>query len=126
MHSQSYKCNICGMVFVNSKELAKHQIDVHINELFQCQACNKVFDDSQQFEKHAIEVHGGSSSNHYSSKSNENIENIEDKNKGVVVSDNDDTEESKLLRQTNEEEKTRKRTRGPYRKSSRHLDILLL
>jgi uncharacterized C2H2 Zn-finger protein len=99
--------------------------DVHINELFQCQACNKVFDYSQGFEKHAIEVHG--CSNHYSSKSNKNIENIGDNNnnnKGVVVSDNDDIEESKLLRQTNEEEKARKRTRGQYRKSSRHLVII--
>jgi hypothetical protein len=33
--------------------------------------------------------------------------------------DNDNTE-SRLLRQTNEEEKARKRTRGPYRKSSAH------
>jgi hypothetical protein len=35
--------------------------------------------------------------------------------------DDDNTVESKLIRQTNEEEKSRKRTRGPYRKSSRSI-----
>jgi hypothetical protein len=35
--------------------------------------------------------------------------------------DDDNTIEYKLLRQTNEEEKARKRTRGPYRKSSRSI-----
>jgi hypothetical protein len=33
--------------------------------------------------------------------------------------DDSDNIESKLLRQTSEEKKARKRTRGPYRKSSR-------
>ncbi|MFL6356299.1 MAG: hypothetical protein ACJ71C_07060 [Nitrososphaeraceae archaeon] len=38
------------------------------------------------------------------------------------VSDKDkDDIESKLLRQTKEEEKARRRTRGPYRKSSRSI-----
>ena len=88
MQSQPYKCNICGMIFVNSKELAKHKIDVHINKSFQCQSCNKVFGNSQEFEKHAIEVHGSSS--HYPSKSNSDndINNIQvnnNNNKEVVV-----------------------------------------
>jgi uncharacterized C2H2 Zn-finger protein len=128
MQSQPYKCNICGMIFVNSKELAKHQIDVHINELFQCQSCNKVFGNSQEFEKHAIEVHGSGDS-HYPSKSNSdgdsmgNIQYNNDNKKEVVVADNDSIE-SKLLRQTNGEEKARKRNRGPYRKSSKHFVIM--
>jgi hypothetical protein len=116
------------MIFVNSKELAKHQIDVHINELFQCQSCNKVFGNSQEFEKHAIEVHGSGGS-HYPSKSNSdgdsmgNIQYNNDNKKEVVVADNDSIE-SKLLRQTNGEEKARKRSRGPYRKSSKHFVIM--
>jgi hypothetical protein len=35
--------------------------------------------------------------------------------------DDDNNTESKLLRQTNDDEKARKRTRGPYRKSSRSI-----
>jgi hypothetical protein len=35
--------------------------------------------------------------------------------------DDDNNIEYKLLRQTNEEEKARKRTRGPYRNSSRSI-----
>jgi hypothetical protein len=50
--------------------------------------------------------------------------NNNDNKEKTELSDKDDdnkTIESKLLRQTNEEEKARKRTRGPYRKSSRSL-----
>jgi hypothetical protein len=47
---------------------------------------------------------------------NDNKEKIELSDK-----DDDNTVESKLIRQTNEEEKSRKRTRGPYRKSSRSI-----
>ena len=54
---QPYKCNICGVILVNSEELEKHQIVVHIDKMFQCQSCNKVFDNKQEFERHAIEVH---------------------------------------------------------------------
>ena len=60
MDSQSYKCNMCGMIFVNSKELASHQINVHVNKMFQCQSCNRIFDNNQEFEKHATKVHGNS------------------------------------------------------------------
>jgi hypothetical protein len=48
---------------------------------------------------------------------NDNKEKIELSDKD----DDDNTVESKLIRQTNEEEKSRKRTRGPYRKSSRSI-----
>jgi hypothetical protein len=50
--------------------------------------------------------------------------NNNDNKEKTELSDKDDdnkTIESKLLRQTNEEEKARKRTRGPYRKSSRSI-----
>ncbi|MFL6347574.1 MAG: hypothetical protein ACJ72X_04695 [Nitrososphaeraceae archaeon] len=44
------------------------------------------------------------------------------KEKTYVSYENDDNDvESKLLKQTNEEEKARRRTRGPYRKSSRSI-----
>jgi uncharacterized C2H2 Zn-finger protein len=50
--SEEYKCDICGMVFVNDTELARHQKFVDENKMFQCQACNKFFDKKQEFEKH--------------------------------------------------------------------------
>ena len=58
MQSEPYRCDICGMAFVNSEELTKHKIVVHIDEMYQCQSCNKFFANKQQLEKHAIEVHG--------------------------------------------------------------------
>ena len=51
---------MCGMIFVNAKELASHQINVHVNKMFQCQSCNRIFDNNQEFEKHATKVHGNS------------------------------------------------------------------
>jgi uncharacterized C2H2 Zn-finger protein len=54
--SKSYKCNECGMVFVNALELSKHEINVHVDNMYQCQSCNKIFKDSKEFNKH-IETH---------------------------------------------------------------------
>ena len=50
------------MIIVNSKEYAKHQVDVHINKKLQCQSCNKIFDNSEEFEKHATNVHSDNTS----------------------------------------------------------------
>src|SRR5215208_1658949 len=58
--SQSYKCDICGMVLVNYKEFLKHKVVVHIDKMFQCQSCNKVFGTKVKLEKHAADVHGSS------------------------------------------------------------------
>lgn len=44
----------------------------------------------------------------------------DDDNEEKTNDDNSNDIESKLLRQTNKEEKAHKRTRGPYRKSSMH------
>jgi uncharacterized C2H2 Zn-finger protein len=52
------------MIFVNSKELSKHQMIVHMDKMFQCQSCNKVFNNRKEFEKHAIDIHGLSQSNY--------------------------------------------------------------
>ena len=52
MHSESYKCNDCGMVFVNAIEIAKHEISVHVDNLYQCQSCNKIFKSNNEFNKH--------------------------------------------------------------------------
>jgi uncharacterized C2H2 Zn-finger protein len=117
------ECDICGMVFINEKELAKHRALVHSidndQKMFQCQSCSKFFDSKEDFAKHAIEVHN--------EKFNYNIEkncdrryngkritiaNIKDKEQG-----NNNTE-NRLLKRVNSEEKARKRTIGPYRKSS--------
>jgi uncharacterized C2H2 Zn-finger protein len=123
MQSDAYKCDICSMVFVNSEELAKHKQVVHIKKMYQCQSCNKFFTNKQEFEKHEIEVHGENQynsdrhyySNTYSSKTTRRrpykpttkINEVEEE-KG----------ESALLNKTNKEKKARRRTRGPYRKSS--------
>ena|SRR5918995_7132321 len=103
------ECDICGMVFVNEKELAKHRALVHPidndQKMFQCQSCSKFFDSKEDFAKHAIEAHN--------EKFNYNIgKTVTDKEQG-----NNNTE-NRLLKRVNSEEKARKRTRGPYRKSS--------
>ena len=67
MKSEPYSCNICGMIFVNKEELAKHRALVHATnkdeKLFQCQSCNKFFDSREKFKKHTFELHSGRS--HY-------------------------------------------------------------
>jgi uncharacterized C2H2 Zn-finger protein len=104
--SNRYKCNICDIIFINSKELIKHQMIVHVSKMFQCQSCNKVFDNKKEFEKHATEIHKNKPSNgNISSRKQVRIEKIDDM-------------ESMLLKRITEQEKARKRTRGPYRKSS--------
>ena len=46
------------MVFINSSELAKHQMAVHEEKMFQCQSCNEVLANEQEFRRHTIGVHG--------------------------------------------------------------------
>jgi uncharacterized C2H2 Zn-finger protein len=59
MKPEPYTCDICGMVFVNEKELSKHSELVHATsndqKMFQCQSCSKFFDSKEDFEKHAIQ-----------------------------------------------------------------------
>ena len=106
MYTATYRCNICGMVLVNEEELTKHQIIVHIGKMPQCQSCNKVFDDKQKFKEHSAEIHGSrSQSDSNFAKKHRYEEKVDDMR-------------SMLLKRNMEEEKVRKRTRGPYRKSS--------
>ena len=106
MYAATYRCNICGMIFVNEEELTKHQIIVHIDKMLQCQSCGKVFDNKQKFEKHSAKVHGGKSqSDSNFAKKHRYEEKVDDV-------------QSMLLKRNMGEEKARKRTRGPYRKSS--------
>jgi uncharacterized C2H2 Zn-finger protein len=106
MYAATYRCNICGMIFVNEEELTKHQIIVHIDKMLQCQSCGKVFDNKQGFEKHSAKVHGSKSqSDSNFAKKHRYEEKVDDV-------------QSMLLKRNMEEEKARKRTRGPYRKSS--------
>jgi hypothetical protein len=70
---------------------------VQINELFRCRLCKKTFDTKAKLENHTIKVH-------YK---------FED---SFTASDNNNAEYM-LLERAAEEEKARKRTRGPYRKS---------
>lgn len=107
MYSATHRCNICGMVLVNEEELTKHQIIVHIDRMLQCQSCSKVFDNKQMFEKHIAELHG--------SKFSHSDSNFANKHR---IEEKVDDMQSMLLKRNMEEEKARKRTRGPYRKSS--------
>lgn len=106
MYTAAYRCEICGMVLVNEEELTKHQIIVHIDRMLQCQSCSKVFDNKQEFEKHSVDVHGSKS------QSDSNFA------KKYTIEEKGDDMQSMLLKRKIEEEKARKRTRGPYRKSS--------
>jgi uncharacterized C2H2 Zn-finger protein len=58
MKSGRCSCNICGMVFINEKELAKHSSLVHAanndEKMFQCQSCSKFFDSKEEYENHII------------------------------------------------------------------------
>jgi len=113
------ECEICGMIFINKKELAKHRELVHPTnndeKMFQCQSCSMFFDNKEEFVKHALETH--------SEKSNFNIaktvtEDIMKKRRAIENKEQDNNTENKLLKRANLEEQARKRTRGPYRKSS--------
>ncbi|MGH9983196.1 MAG: C2H2-type zinc finger protein [Nitrososphaeraceae archaeon] len=66
--------------------------------MFQCRLCKKTFDTKTKFENHAIKVHG--------------------KLQFTFTASDNNNAESILLERAAKEEKARKRTRGPYRKSS--------
>jgi uncharacterized C2H2 Zn-finger protein len=114
------ECEICGMIFINKRELAKHNELVHpINndeKMFQCQSCSMFFDSKEEFARHALETH--------SEKSNFNIaktvtEDIMKKGRAIADKEQDNNNtENWLLKQANSEEQAHKSTRGPYRKSS--------
>ena len=66
MKSEPCPCNICGMSFVNTEELAKHIALVHTvnsDKMFQCQSCNMFFSNKGDFEDHADKLHSGTESN---------------------------------------------------------------
>jgi uncharacterized C2H2 Zn-finger protein len=111
-----YKCNICGMVLVSSKELSKHQIAVHIDKMFQCQSCNKIFGTKNKFENHVAEIHDNSQNAPVIPASYDNSESSRTTDLSVAQNVDNDME-SILYRKAAQEKKARKRTRGPYRKS---------
>ena len=92
-----HKCSVCGMVFVNSGELAEHSATVHRDTMLQCQSCGRFFGSRQELDAHAAEFHA--TSRNFSKQTP------------------DEEKETSLLRKTDKEEKARRRTRGPYRKS---------
>src|ERR671923_2056582 len=102
--SQSYKCDICGMVLVNYKEFLKHKVIVHIDKMFKCQSCNKVFGTKIKLERHAADVHRSSQ---YTTTSNYNNNN--DSNNSIreqLVADKSDYKaEYMLLKRAAEEKK---------------------
>ena len=115
--SQSYKCDICGMVLVNYKEFLKHKVAVHIDKMFQCQSCNKVFGTKVKLGKHAAKVHDSSQYTTTKTANYNNNDNNNSTREQLVADKSDYKTEYMLLERAAEEEKARKRTRGPYRKS---------
>jgi hypothetical protein len=114
---KSYKCSICGIVSINSKELLKHQIAAHVDRMVQCQSCNKIFDTKDKFENHAAEIHGTSQ---ITTIVPTNYDDSESSSRNIdqsIAQDIDNDIESNLFKKTIREKKARKRTRGPYRKS---------
>jgi uncharacterized C2H2 Zn-finger protein len=92
-----HKCSVCGMVFVNSGELAEHSATVHRDTMLQCQSCGRFFGSRQELDAHAAEFHAAS--------------------RNFSKQTPDEEKETSLLRKADKEEKARRRTRGPYRKS---------
>ncbi|MGI0037489.1 MAG: hypothetical protein ACRD99_03945 [Nitrososphaera sp.] len=90
----------------NSEELTGHRIAVHKDKMIRCKSCARFFENRQEFEKHSIEVHGSASQSGFDSGVKQKYE------------EKADDTESILLKRTMEEDKARKRTRGPYRKSA--------
>ena len=105
MHSE-YLCDICGMALTDSEELGSHRRAVHTDKMIQCQSCAEFFEGKLDFEKHSIDVHGSASQSSSNLGAKQRFE------------ERVDDTESMLLKRTMGEEKARKRTRGPYRKSA--------
>jgi ribosome-binding protein aMBF1 (putative translation factor) len=112
-----YKCNICGLVLVNPKELLKHKIVLHGDRIYQCQSCNKIFDTKYKFENHLAEIHDTSQNTTAISAGYENSESSSRTMDQSVEQDVDNNMESVFFRKAAQEKKARKRIRGPYRKS---------
>lgn len=112
-----YKCNICGLVFVNLNELLKHKIVLHSDRKYQCQSCNKIFDTRYKFENHLAEIHDTSQETTAISAGYDNSESSSRTMDQSVEQDVDNNMESVFFRKAAQEKKARKRTRGPYRKS---------
>jgi len=90
------------MIFVNFRELTKHDINVHVDKLYQCQSCNQILVDEDDFNRHISKLHGGSPSTADSITWHTN---------------NEEGTEPAILKKVTKEKKARRRIRGPYRKS---------
>jgi hypothetical protein len=112
-----YKCNICGLVLLNTRELLKHKIVLHNDRIYQCQSCNKIFDTKYRFENHLAEIHDTSQNTTAISAGYDNSESSSRTMDQSGEQDVDNNMESVLFRKAAQEKKARKRIRGPYRKS---------
>lgn len=45
------------MIFLNSRELDVHEINVHIDKLYQCQSCYKILRNADEFNEHIKKIH---------------------------------------------------------------------
>jgi Zinc finger, C2H2 type len=115
--AKPYKCNICGLVLINTKELLKHKIVLHNDRIYQCQSCNKIFDTKYRFENHLAEIHDTSQNTTAISAGYDNSESSSRTMDQSGEQDVDNNMESVLFRKAAQEKKARKRIRGPYRKS---------
>lgn len=114
MKSKSYKCQACGMIFLNSIELTVHEVNVHTDKLYQCQSCYKILRNADEFNRHIKMVHNTSAPSLYSSfesgttTASNNTRKYDEQGEAL---------ESNILTQASKSEKARRRIRGPYRKS---------
>jgi uncharacterized C2H2 Zn-finger protein len=83
----------------------------HIHKMYQCQSCNQVFSNKQQFEKHEVQAHIKTANLNFLSVN----ESYKQRSKQGM--------ESHLLDKMMRQERARKRSRGPYRKSHQAYNI---
>ena len=65
MKSNSYKCKIYVMLFLNSIKLTIHEINVHVDKLYQCQSCYKILCNTDEFNEHIKREYTADQIHHY-------------------------------------------------------------
>jgi uncharacterized C2H2 Zn-finger protein len=86
-------------------------MNIHSGDrMYRCKYCIRIFGSKKDFEKHVSDTH----ISHFSSSESNAITNTNKKREEHQT----EQFESTLLKRMMKEEKTRKRTRGPYRKSN--------
>jgi uncharacterized C2H2 Zn-finger protein len=102
MNSNAPRCELCGTTFTGVNDLERHQLEIHADSGSQCESCGKIFDDEEELLNHVKAAHAVASGLNPNPSKDEKLDELQ----------------SELLKKADEEEKARKRTHGPYRKSA--------